>query len=167
MLKLCALFLALCLSLTACTQTYYIVRHAEKAVVDGNTNMMANDPPLTDKGKARAEALAEVLKTEKINHIFSTNTLRTRSTAEPLSRRLNLAIETYGSRPDSAFIKQLKGLNKNTLIVGHSNTVDDIVNMLCNETKIPADLGDAEYDNLFIVKMKNGKAVFERRKFGN
>jgi hypothetical protein len=73
-------------------------------------------------------------------------------------------IQTYGPKPDSAFISQLRSLKKNTLIVGHSNTVDDIVNMLCNEQKL-TDLQDAEYDNLFIVTIKNGTAHFERKKF--
>jgi broad specificity phosphatase PhoE len=158
-------FLFLFISLTACSQTYYIVRHAEKAVPDAGNAMMANDPPLSDAGKARAQSLKELLKKKKIAYIYSTNTIRTRTTAEPLSEYLHLSIQTYGPRPDSAFIHQLKELKKNTLIVGHSNTVDDIVNMLCNEQKLPGDLKDSEYDNLFIVTIKNGTATFERKKF--
>ncbi|HYE53535.1 MAG TPA: phosphoglycerate mutase family protein [Chitinophagaceae bacterium] len=157
-------FVCLLLSLTASTQTYYIVRHGEKAVVEAGSNMMANDPPLSDAGKARAEKLKELLKTEKIAHIYSTNTIRTRTTAEPTSRHYNLTIETYGPRPDSGFINKVKGLNQNVLIVGHSNTVDDIVNMLLGEAKL-SDLPDAEYDNLFVVTIKNGTATLERRKF--
>jgi len=167
MLRRCVFILGLLLSLTASSQTYYIVRHAEKAAVNGNTNMMANDPPLTDAGKARAEALKELLKNEDIGHIFSTNTLRTRSTAEPLSKHSGISIETYGPRPDAAFIQQLKGLKKNVVIVGHSNTIDDIVNMLCGEQKVHADIEDPVYDNLFVVTIKDGKAVFEGKKYGN
>jgi broad specificity phosphatase PhoE len=159
------LFVCLFISLTACSQTYYIVRHAEKATVTQGSDMMANDPPLSDAGKARAQALKEVLKDKKIAYIYSTNTIRTRTTAEPLSQLTGVAIQTYGPKPDSAFIQQLKSLNKNVLIVGHSNTVDDIVNMLCNEQKVPADLQDNEYDNLFIVTKKKGKMKFEQKKF--
>src|SRR5215213_1082582 len=124
MLRRSFLFLSLFISLTACSQTYYIVRHAEKAVPDAGNTMMANDPPLSDIGKARANALLEALKNEKIAYIFSTNTTRTRTTAEPLSKHLNVLVQTYGPRPDSAFIQQLKALKKDALIVGHSNTVD-------------------------------------------
>jgi phosphohistidine phosphatase SixA len=166
MIRRCLLLLGLFISLTACSQTYYIVRHAEKATVEGNPNMTATDPPLTEKGKARAEALKEALKNEKIGHIFSTNTIRTRTTAEPLSQVLGLSIETYASRPDSAFIMQLKDLKKNVLVVGHSNTVDDIVNMLCGEQKVPGDLADSEYSNLFIVTIKGSQVMFENRKYG-
>lgn len=165
MLRRSLFFVSLLISLTACSQTYYIVRHAEKAVPDAGNTMMANDPPLSDIGKARANTLLQTLQNEKIAYIFSTNTIRTRTTAEPLSKHLNVAIQTYSSRPDSAFIRQLRSLKKDALIVGHSNTVDDIVNMLCNEQKIPADLQDNEYDNLFIVTIKNGTAKFERKKY--
>src|SRR5215207_5574089 len=113
--------------------------------------MTATDPPLAETGKLRAQALKELLKNEKIGHIFSTNTLRTRSTVEPLSQYLNIPVQVYNPRPDSVFIQQLKGLKKDVLIVGHSNTVDDIVNMLTGQQTIPKDLKDSEYDNLFIV----------------
>ena len=80
-MKIFIAFLVPVLVLTSCTRTYYIVRHAEKVVVNGNSSMMSNDPPLTEAGKERAEALKELLKTKKIGYIFSTNTIRTRSTA--------------------------------------------------------------------------------------
>lgn len=168
MLKRIFLVAFVFISLTAASQTYYIVRHGEKAVVEGSTDpgMSANNPPLSDAGKARAEALKELLKNEKIGHIFSTNTLRTRSTAEPLSMLLHIPIETYNSKPDSAFISQLRNLKSNTLIVGHSNTVDDIVNMLTREQKVPKDLEDTEYNNLFVVTVKGDKISFERRTYG-
>jgi phosphohistidine phosphatase SixA len=159
------IFLLLTLLLTACTHSYYIVRHAEKAAADGNA-MMSNDPPLTEAGKKRAEALKEELKSKKIGYVFSTNTIRTKSTAEPVRAYFNLATEIYPPSPDTSFIKRLKSLHKNTLIVGHSNTVDDIVNNLCGSIKIPADLKDSEYDNLFIVKKKGKKMSFENKKYG-
>ena len=149
---------------TACSRTFYIVRHTEKATIDGN-NMMNNDPPLTEAGKERAEALKEILKTKKIGYIFSTNTIRTKTTAEPTRAYFNLATELYAPVPDSVFINKLKSLKKNTLIVGHSNTVDDIVNKLCGSIKIPADLKETEYDNLFVVKKKGGKLSFENKKY--
>ena len=101
---------------------------------------MSSDVPLTEKGKQRAEALKEILKDKKIAYVFSTNTIRTKSTAQPTADYFHLTTEIYGPRPDSAFISLLKSKKKNTLIVGHSNTVDDIVNMLCGEKKVAGDL---------------------------
>src|SRR5688572_21834558 len=158
-------FLSLTLLLTACTRSFYIVRHAEKAVADGNA-MMSNDPPLTEAGKQRAEALKEVLKSRKVGYVFSTNTIRTKSTAEPVRAHFNLVTETYPPTPDTVFINRFKSLKKNTLIVGHSNTVDDIVNKLCGSIKIPGDLAETEYDNLFVVKKKGRKMSFETKKYG-
>ena len=153
----------LLLILASCSHSYYIVRHAEKATQGTN---MSSDVPLSDAGKERAVALKEVLKNKKIGYIFSTNTIRTKTTAQPLADYLRLQIEIYKPMLDSAFINQLRSLKKNTLIVGHSNTVDDIVNMLYNKKEIPGDLKDSEYDNLFIVKKKGSHYVFSVKHYG-
>ena len=159
------LFLFISLLSTACTRSYYIVRHAEKVAAEGNT-MASNNPPLTEAGKERAEALKEIMKTKKIGYIFSTNTNRTKLTAEPTRAYFNLETAFYSPQSDSVFIHKLKSLKKNTLIVGHSNTVDDIVNKLCGSIKIPADLKETEYDNLFVVKKKGRKMSLESKKYG-
>jgi broad specificity phosphatase PhoE len=156
-----SIVLLTCLS---CTHSYYIVRHAERAEAGP---AMSKDVPLTEAGEHRAMALRELLQNEKIDEIFSTNTLRTRSTAQPAADYFRESITIYGPVPDSAFIRLLKSKRRNVLIVGHSNTVDDIVNMLCGKKVVPGDLAETEYDNLFVVTMKGKKAVFERRKYGN
>lgn len=156
-------FLAITI-LSSCTTTYFIVRHAEKATATGT--IASNDPPLTEAGQARALALEERLKKEKIGYIFSTNTIRTRTTAEPTRAYFNLVTETYAPRGDSAFFARLRSLKKNVLIVGHSNTVDDLVNQLCGTQKIPGDLPETAYDNLFVVKKKGKKMSFENLKYG-
>ena len=157
----------LSLILVSCRQTFYIVRHAEKEVTGGSNVMMSNDPPLTEAGKQRAEALKEVLKKKKIGYIFSTNTIRTRSTAEPVRAYFNLVIETYQPAPDTTFFSHLLSLKKNVLLIGHSNTVDDLVNKLCGSVKIKADLPDTAYGNLFVIRKKGKKSIFENRKYGN
>lgn len=151
------------LFLTSCSHTYYVVRHAEKA---GGTAMSTpNDPPLNDAGSKRAVALMETLKNKKIAYIFSTNTIRTKTTAEPLAKSIGVSIETYKPMPDSSFINSLKKLKKNVLVVGHSNTVDDLANMLAGKKVVPGDLEDSEYDNLFVIRYKGKKIMFERLKF--
>lgn len=153
------------LALAACsTPKYYVVRHAEKTVLSKDSaGMMANNPPLSEAGKVRAFVLRDELTNKHIKHIYSTNTLRTISTAEPLSQATNINVELY--RNIDSLVNAIKGSKDNILIVGHSNTVDDIVNKLCGETKF-GDLKDSEYDNLFIITKKKGKMVFTRKKFG-
>jgi 2,3-bisphosphoglycerate-dependent phosphoglycerate mutase len=149
----------------SCTHTVYVVRHAEKiAPTDSLAKMMANDLPLSEAGKVRAIVLKEELSSDHIKYIYSTNTSRTINTANPLSKAISIPVSIY-SNIDSlvSFIKSEKG---NVLIVGHSNTVDDIVNKLTGEKKIAADLKDYEYDNLFIVKIRGKKKFFRQRKYG-
>jgi len=163
-LLLAALFLSL--FFCSCHQTFYVVRHAEKEGASSSAVMMTNDPPLSESGKQRAEALKEALKKKKIGYIYSTNTIRTQSTAEPVRAYFNLSTQVYQPVPDQAFISHLLSLKKNVLLVGHSNTVDDVVNKLCNTLKIPGDLPDNAYDNLFVVRKKGKKLAFENKKYG-
>ena len=157
------LFLMLSLLLTACSHTYYVVRHAEKAILEKNRS---TDVPLTISGLARANALKEILQTKKVANVYSTNTIRTMATAKPTADYFKLRIQPYGPKPDSSFIDALKLLKRNTLIVGHSNTVDDIVNGLMGRIALAGDLQDGEYNNLFVIKMRGKKVWFERRTFG-
>ncbi len=162
----------LLLLVSSCTPVqYFIVRHAEKEIpTPGVVMNTPNDPPLSAAGKVRAIELREELKAENINHIFSTNTIRTINTAQPLNAlRGATKIELYNTRDSLDFlIQKLKEIKKgNSLIVGHSNTVDDIVNKLCGEIKVPKDLPDSEYDNLYIVTKKGKKMKFENKTYGN
>jgi phosphohistidine phosphatase SixA len=152
---------------TGCAHTYYVVRHAEKAAPSAD---MASDPPLSDKGRARAEALREYLSSRSIGAVYTTNTIRARTTAQPVSSHFRLPLTTYGPLPDSSFITMLKSKRKNSLIVGHSNTVDDIVNGLAGGIKVPGDLSDNSYDNLFEIKYRRffGKHItYAQTKYGD
>jgi phosphohistidine phosphatase SixA len=149
---------------------YYIVRHAEKATPsEGMTMNTPNDPPLSAAGRTRAIELREVLRGKGIRYIFSTNTIRTIATAQPLNElRGATQIELYNTKDSLDFlIEKLRAIGKgNSLVVGHSNTVDDIVNKLCGEIKIPTDLPDSEYDNLYIVTKKGSRMKFENKTYG-
>src|SRR5688500_9156051 len=64
--------------------TVFLVRHAEKAAEP------REDPPLTDVGRARADALARALGDSGVKAIYTSQYVRTRATAEPLAARLGL-----------------------------------------------------------------------------
>ncbi len=143
------------------TARYYIVRHAEKGLATAATT----DVPLTDAGSRRAEALAAQLKTANISRIFSTGYNRTRATAQPLSTALGIAIEIY-KPADTLFIKRLKELPRgNVFIVGHSNTVDDLVNSLTGRTELN-DLPETAYGDLFVVTKRGKRYRLTRKRFG-
>jgi len=162
-MKKCFLIIALTIFITSCSKKIYVVRHAEKAA------QPASNPELSADGTQRAIALREALKNKNIKGIYSTNTTRTLNTALPLSQVTDTKTEIYPSRPDSSFIHNLKKKSGNQLVVGHSNTIDDIVNMLCGRIVVPADLPDAAYDNLYIVRLPRsgkGAARFKNLKYG-
>jgi broad specificity phosphatase PhoE len=147
---------------TSCSTTYFVVRHAEKEVQQSN---MTADVPLSNTGVERAAALGKQLQGKKIRHLFSTNTIRTTSTAKPLSEATGIPVQLYNPG-DTNFINRIKVLGGgNVLIVGHSNTVDNIVNGLMGKPVLK-DLPDTQYGNMFIIKKKGNNYTFSTGHFG-
>jgi 2,3-bisphosphoglycerate-dependent phosphoglycerate mutase len=153
------LFIILFAFLNSCTTEFYIVRHAEKSTAP------KDDPILTEAGSARAEKIKTILGSKNIEEIYSTNTTRTKSTASPLAQKIQKEIQIYDAKNQTEFIEKLKKSKKNTLIVGHSNTIRFVINGLGETEFLTVDLTDAEYDNIFIVKRGAGKPKVERVKF--
>ena len=152
MLKRTALSLLLaCVAVApaAAQHTIFLVRHAERAdTTPGTSPTMAADPDLSEAGRARAESLATALKDAKITAIYATKYKRTQQTAAPLAKALGLTVNIVtGDAAD--VVKQLAGATGNVLVVGHSNTVPDVIKGL--GVTAPVTIGDDEFDNLFIV----------------
>jgi len=130
-------------------QTVFVVRHAERAdAAAGSSPMMASDPDLSEAGKARARSLALALKDAKITAIYTTQYKRTRQTAEPLAAALGLQLSVVPAADLAGLIAKVKA-GGNALVVGHSNTVGEIVAGL--GVAEPVKLADDEYDNLLVV----------------
>lgn len=73
----------------------FLVRHAEAGHnVNGTLDSKIDSQkyPLTKKGEEQAEALAKSLKQKKIDFIFSSPLLRTRQTAEIISKKLGVEV---------------------------------------------------------------------------
>lgn len=146
------------------TTTYYVVRHAER-----DNTVATADVPLSEAGKQHAEALKEQLKGKRIGTIYSTNYARTRATAQPLADALGVTVQIYDPR-DSTFISRIvntgnKDEEGNILIVGHSNTVDDIVNNLVGLRIVTGDLPDTQYGDLYIVRQRGKKFTMKHSHF--
>lgn len=143
------------------TTSFYVVRHAEKEPVTTTT-----DVPLSAAGSSRAVALSDALQDKGIKTIYATPTNRTTATARPLSRATGVAIQLY----DAGDMRFLENLKKHrgapVLVVGHSNTVDEVVNWLAGKNLLQ-DLPDTQYGDLFVLKIRGKKAELEKGKFGN
>ena len=140
-------------SASAQQQVIFLVRHAERADAPAGqppaAGMMANDPPLSDAGRQRATRLATILASAEIKHIFTTEYQRTRQTADPIAEKLNLKPVASVAREPNPLIEQLLKATGNVLVVGHSNTVPDLLKGLGVTQTIA--IPDSEYDNLFVV----------------
>ncbi|MBC7453110.1 MAG: histidine phosphatase family protein [Massilia sp.] len=118
----------------------YVVRHAEKTAE-------GKDPELTAQGQARAHTLGRMLGKTGIAAIFSTPTRRTLQTAQPLAAQSGLAVQTYDAAKPGAMIDQVKALTGPVLVVGHSNTVPELVKLLGGVAGAP--IADDEFDRLY------------------
>jgi broad specificity phosphatase PhoE len=125
--------------------TIFVVRHAEKADA-------ANDPDLSPAGRARAEVLAKVLRDANITAIYTTEFKRTQETAAPLANALGIEVTIVPAAATADLATKLKSASGNALVVGHTNTIPDLVKTL--GIAAPLTLTDADYDNLFIVVLE-------------
>lgn len=125
----------------AAAGTVYVIRHLEKAEGD--------DPPLTAQGAAGASALATMLDDSGIGAIFSTPTRRTVQTATPLAVQLGLPVTRYDPANVPALIEAARAIPANILVVGHSNTVPDLVAAFGGEK--PAAMTEQDYGTVFVV----------------
>jgi len=153
------------LILSACTalnspKTIYIVRHAEK-------QLEGKDPELAYVGEVRAKKLAQILEKENIKHVFSTDFLRTKSTAQPTATAANVTITTYDPSKQEEFVEQLRQLEGNILVIGHSNTVSPLANTFITEGEKFEDLTDLDYDYIYIVRLDKNGAKVERKTYGD
>lgn len=134
-------------------QMVIVVRHAERAdggaAAPGAAMTNTNDPELSAAGKARAQALAAMLKDAGVTAIYTTEFKRTKDTAAPLAEALKITAEVVTSRDQAALIAKIKANTKGAvLVVGHSNTVPAIIKALGGAE---VTLADTEYDSLFFV----------------
>jgi broad specificity phosphatase PhoE len=139
-------------SSAAATQTIFIVRHAERAdSAGGGEVMMKADPGLSEAGRARAESLATTLKDAGVTAIFITEYRRTRDTAAPLAKLLGIEPQQLPAKDTAALVERLKSAKGNVLVVGHSNSVPEMIKGLGVATAVT--VGEADYDNLFVITL--------------
>lgn len=125
--------------------TLFVVRHAQKADPGNN----APDAPLSDAGRRAARRLAETLRSADLAAVFATPTVRARDTAAPTATVFGVGVTEYRGAEQLAEQIHRDWRGRSALIVGHSNTVPAIVRALGG--RVQGELGDDEYDNLFIV----------------
>lgn len=151
---------------SATTTTIVVIRHAEKQVG------AISDSPLSPLGEQRAARLAllfgDAEKFGRIEKIYVTNTRRTQQTAAELGHRIGVTSEVLDAQLDAGAIAA-KVLSENrggrVLVVGHSNTVPDIVRAFTKVDHVPL-YADEEFDTMYIVTVPTiGRASVLRLKY--
>jgi phosphohistidine phosphatase SixA len=145
----------------------FVVRHAERADSgpDGMPPAASSgtpaDPDLSAAGRARAESLAAALKDAKITAVYVTELKRTQQTAAPLARALGLTPIVVPASSTAVLVAKVKAQSGIALVVGHSNSVPEIISALGVRT--PVQIADTDYDNLFVVVRTNRPTLLHLR----
>jgi len=135
---------------TADSTTIVVIRHAEKQSDAGD------DPPLSPAGEARAQLLARMFGDAggpgRIGAIYIFPATRSRLTVAPLAARLGLTPVVDGAADARTLVRRVlhEHAGDRVLVVGHSDTVPDIVAALSGAGPIP-EIGSEEYGTMYIV----------------
>lgn len=139
-----------------------LARHAERAE-DGT-----KDPSISAAGQARAQALAEALKSAGIRHVLTTQFKRTQQTAAPLMTAMGLQPRVISIKPGdlsahyqevAAAVRELDGA---VLIVGHSNTLAPLVKALGGP--VVQQLCETSFSHLFLMApAPQGRGLIQAR----
>lgn len=148
------------------TTTIIFVRHAEKELNVGD------DPGLSEAGRRRvAELTRQLLDADVVagvDAIYTTPFRRSRETALPLAAELNLEINTYDAADKETVLETIlkKHKGKIILVVGHSDTLPELIANLGASKKVPP-IDEMEYDNIYIISIPwFGKTKTIRLRFG-
>jgi phosphohistidine phosphatase SixA len=131
---------------TAQPPVVFLVRHAERAAISGR---VPSDTGLSPAGQDRAQHLAEALKDAKITAIYTSEFKRTQETAAALAQSLGIRAEVIPGDDLRSLVAKLKAAAGNVLVIGHSNTLPQIINALGVSSRVT--VAESDYDNLFLV----------------
>ena len=153
-MKALALFLLVfvSVSIASAQPVVVIVRHAEKAANGGR------DPDLSSAGRARADELARILKDSGITAIFTSEFKRTQETAAPSATSIGVTATVIPAKDTAALVAKLHQLNGNALVVGHGDTIPNIIKALGIDS--PINIPDEDYSEFLIVTVGDKPHLF-------
>ena len=124
----------------------FLVRHAERAAISGR---VPSDTGLSPAGQARAASLATALRDAKVTAIYTTQYKRTGETAAPFAQSSGIRPEVVPADDLRSLVAKIRAARGNVLVIGHSNTLPQIINALGVSSRVT--VAESDYDNLFLV----------------
>lgn len=140
------------------TIVVYLVRHAERAE-DGTS-----DPPLSAEGQVRAALVARMLADAGVREVHASDYIRTRETARPSAEAVGAEVRVYDPRDPTALVRYIQGRGGRHLVVGHSNTIPELVEALGGEGGAPID--EMEYDRFYVLAIGPASTTSVLLRFG-
>ncbi|HWH22491.1 MAG TPA: phosphoglycerate mutase family protein [Allosphingosinicella sp.] len=110
--------------------SYYVMRHLE-------AQQGPADPGLTAEGQRQATLLPSFFQGDPPRAIYVSSTRRAQETAAPLARALGITPKVYDPANTPALVQMVKAEPGPVLVIGHSNTVPDIVQQLGGQRPEP------------------------------
>ena len=127
---------------TPAQPSIYVMRHL-------HTPAGVSDPDLTEEGMKYAVAVSQSFQGDPPDVIYVSSTRRAQQTAAPLAGRLKLTPKIYDPRDTPGLIAAVSAETGTVLVVGHSNTVPDIIEKLGG--KRPPDLSHEDFGDIWHI----------------
>ena len=145
----------------------FVTRHCEK-----DAQGDPRDGGLSEIGKKRAAALAKLLEPAGVRHVFSSEYKRAQETAAPVAKP-GIELRTISAGKSDELYKEIDALpsGETALVVGHSNTVPQILAHLGVDLETKSQLGpvaveslaEDDFGSLFVVTIpKKGSGAGAR-----
>jgi broad specificity phosphatase PhoE len=124
-----------------CLPRVILVRHAD---VQPNAGV---NPALTAAGIARAQILLDVIGPSGLTSIITSSFQRTQQTAAPTAASLGLTPLVLSTPEEIATNIRTLATTKTVLVVGHTNTIPQVITLLGGPT---VSITALEFDRLFV-----------------
>lgn len=131
---------------------FFVTRHLQKDA--------GQDPGLTAEGQRCAQALAVMLEGRGVRAIFASMTRRGRETAAYPGNALRVMAQEYAPADIAGVAARAQAAEGSVLIVGHSNTVPDIVERLGGTRPGPID--ESRYAEVWQIARSGGATQMVR-----
>ena len=144
-------------------ETLYLYRHADKVTTWPKDRALNALQPLSPVGTERADQLVERLDDAQIAAIYTSVTTRTLATGLPLAEATQVPISPDNRTIDpaemGAFFSEIRKRHEQdtaVLVVGHSNTIPQLLMELGAKESCFAKLGIGDFDGELLIEGYEG-----------